>query len=154
MKFFYLLSFFLFLGGHGKALAGDGGYTLASCVSNSGRSLLSILLDWYSDAENTIVTRLIIDGQMLEYKSGNLYGAVSSKKTKTDTIERTKDKLVVTNGKEILMSVKIDLSSKNGKTSATLQPNFKDPRQNTGFKSFISKGKPIKLNCRKYYKAP
>lgn len=141
------------------AFAGDGGFSSISCVSESGRTVLSVLNSNSSGSAQPTTVRLIIDGQMAEYKSSaEIYDELKDAWVPADvnapSILVTENDIFVTKNDKELLRVAVKLTYSNKKYTATIYEGYTDPRKGTDFESYISSNGAITLNCKEYYQGP
>ena len=129
-----------------SAFAGDGGYTSYSCMSASGRTMLSVFMDNYTGSDKPYTIRFIIDGQMLEYVS------VSNE---SPNVSYDWDKNVIEAKKSSTTALKVVLKKVKGtQYQATIKSGYLDPRKGTEFEYYISSNNDIVVNCTEYYQSP
>ena len=137
-KLCYLLLILLFVG---ECL---GSYSLYSCSSLSGRTMLSILKDSNGSSKAPYRVILIIDGHKLEYGSRFLYKSSKSRSGRIKSL-----KILDGNGN---LSMDLNLKkSKDNKLKAILKKGYLDPREGTPFKKYSNRRANVDLTC-KFYK--
>ncbi len=142
-----------------SAFAGDGGYSSVSCVSDSGRTLLSVFNDNFSGSSQPSTIRLIIDGQMAEYKSAaEVYNQATDSWIPADpmapVVSWNDSGVIVSQFGMDVLKVKMKLSYSSKKYSATVQQGFLDPRKGTEFEYYITPNATLVVNCTEYYAGP
>ncbi len=132
-----------------SALAGDGGFNLWTCISDSGRTNLTIYVDNYSDAKVPARVVFGIDGQFLNYDDYRYDIERPANEVCEDdctNVSVSNNQVTVNNGDYINMTVNL----KGNK--ATIEKGFFDPRpeyQNSG----ATVGS-ISLTCKTFEQAP
>jgi hypothetical protein len=134
-----------------SAVAGDGGFKLISCISDSHRSTLVIREDNFSQTTIPYTVVLGIDGDYVthapEFKLNDDFEMVPvgcEEECKTVKYQDKKS-LKVTEGESTLLDV-----SFSGST-ATVKKGFYDPRP--GYSNYPSE-KTLTLNCKTYIQGP
>lgn len=140
------------------AFAGDGGYTAVSCVSDSGRTILSVFNDNYTGSAQPTTVRLIIDGQMIEYVSSNeVYDQTTDQWVSADPsapeILWTENGFTVLQAGAQALKVSLPLAYGNAKYNATISAGYWDPRAGTEFEYYANPG-AIALKCTEFYQSP
>ena len=132
-----------------SAWAGDGGFDLWPCVSNSGRTNLTIYSDNYSGAEVPMRVVFGIDGQFLDYDHYRYDINHSADKVCQDDctqVQWNNDMITVRNGDFVNMEIELK------GTQATVLKGFVDPRiayQEAG----VQVG-AVKLTCKTFHQEP
>ncbi len=129
------------------ASAGDGGFLLYTCVSDSGRTNLTIYQDNLSVANVPIKVVFGIDGQFITYapEVGKCQ-VPSGALTEEDCLFIDADaNVVVRQGDTTLMAINFGDS-----LSASIEGGFYDPRPDY---AGVSTGR-INLTCKEYYQSP
>ncbi len=126
------------------ALAGDGGHTNYSCLSSSGRTMLSIFQDNYSASEVPYKVRLIVDGEMAEYYS------VSNESPNIQMNWNTGVLKVVDGGRNVL-TLKIQ-SNLRATQKVVVKAGYQDPRKDSD--RYGDNTKDIELSCRVFFQGP
>ena len=142
-----------------SAFAGDGGFSSVSCVSGSGRTVLSVFNDNYSGSAAPTTIRLIIDGQMLEYKSsGEVYNVKTQQGEAADAnapqVTWDEKGVTVVQAGDQVLKLNLALKYQNASYKASVQAGYVDPRAETELKYYISSNDQIDLSCKEYYQSP
>jgi hypothetical protein len=128
-----------------KAFAGDGGFDLWTCVSDSGRTSLTIFRDNFSGAEIPARIVLGIDGRFVTYEDYRYDIARPADQVCEDdctSVRFSQGGVSVNNGEFI--GLRVDLSG--GK--AVIRKGFLDPRTQTESPNSIA------LSCKTYHEGP
>lgn len=143
---FNLILFFGF-----STQAGDGGFMVKTCVSNSGRTVYTYFVDFYSDTTVPYRTVLVVDGHASTYVASADSSYVVDPKygDGEDTGVTVKDQV----SRETVLDVTF-----NG-NNAVIAGGWKDPRQNSDLDGYgkypLDNSFDIALTCKKpYYQAP
>lgn len=129
-------------------IAGDGGFLLKTCISESGRTNLTIFQDNYSGATIPEKVMFAIDGQFISYapEVGKCMGPDGSiVEDDCLNIQVGSQSVWVNQGDVLLMKINFGEN-----LSASIDSGFYDPRpeyENTPIGS-------INLSCKEYYLAP
>jgi len=130
------------------ANAGDGGFFLMTCTSDSGRTVLSIFKDNNSGAEVPVKVNFGIDGQFIQYPP-----QIASEASVLDGEENEGlytvhflPGLSVLEGDTPILQVNFGDSN-----TVQIQPGFIDPRFGT-YNSTLANG--INLVCKEYFQEP
>lgn len=142
-----------------QAFAGDGGFTNVSCVSASGRTVLSIFNDNFSGSATPSTVRLIIDGQMKEYQSvGEVFDDATEQWVPADpskpTISWDEEGVQIYEKGKLVLSVAVKLAYADKAINAVIQSGYADPRKGTEYEYYISSNSSISLSCKEYYQGP
>ena len=140
------------------AFAGDGGYDVTTCTTDSGRTILSVYSDNYSGATTPTTVRLIIDGQMAEYYSANSYYNEESMQWEpvdptAPLVEWNEDGFDVHQNELTVLNVKMNPTN-TAKFKAVIKKGYKDPRVGTELEYYITPNAEITLSCTNYHQSP
>ena len=131
-----------------SAWAGDGGFDLWTCISNSGRTNLTIYKDNYSAAEVPAKVVFGVDGQFITYLDYVYDLPRPDDQVCQDdctNVQFYKNSVIVNSGDFINMEIEL-----NG-DKATIKEGFVDPRPNYQNDGNVG---AIELSCKKYHMAP
>lgn len=127
--------------------AGDGGFFLQTCVSESGRTNLTIYQDNFSGAMVPVKVVLGIDGQFVTYAPpANSCVDVSGKEVEDDCLGINTEPYLYVNQGDVML-LKVDFGDS---MTASIAKGFLDPRtmELSDVKS------PILLKCKEHFEEP
>lgn len=128
-----------------SALAGDGGFDLWTCVSESGRSSLTIYRDNFSGAEVPARLVLGIDGQFVTYEDYRYDIERPEDQVCQDdctSVQFSQSGVSVNNGEAI--AIRVDLKGQK----AIVRKGFFDPRTQA------ASSNAIELSCKTFHQGP
>lgn len=127
------------------AMAGDGGFDLWTCISESGRTNLTIYSDNYSGAKIPARVVLGIDGKFVTHEH-YLYDVERAEEEICEDdctqVNFTRGGVTVSNGDHV--SLQIDLKGKK----ATIRKGFYNPSTEQ------TSASSIELSCKTFHQAP
>lgn len=151
MKYALMTTFSLLILQSPNLIAGDGGFDLYSCTSNSGRTVLSMKADYLSESRKPILVNFGIDGEFVryDYKIKYVNGSERPDCVKPDSCVEAKwsyqdQSLLVQQGGDKVLSVTF-----KDNNYAVIEAGMVDPREGR-----VTFDQNIYLECKNYFEGP